>query len=100
MALDNAVEQLMMLRELFQTTGVLHHAQALQCEGWAKVAYPAKAVELRLDIPQRLIEFHLTLKPKSKIKSMAKKRAWLLGGVKWLLGDQWTVKVYAGNKQL
>jgi hypothetical protein len=100
MALDNAVEQLMLLKTLFESTGALHEAQVLQLEGWAKVAYPAKSVELRLDIPSKVCEFHLKLKPKSKVKSMAKKRAWMLSGIKWLLGEQWTIKVYNGKKAL
>jgi hypothetical protein len=100
MALDNAVEQLMMLKELFATTGALHQAQAMQLEGWAKVAYKATSVELRLDIPTKICEFHLKLKPKAKVKSQNKKRLWILSGVKWLLGEHWTVKVFVGKKSL
>lgn len=100
MPIDNAVEQLMLLKTLLETTGALHDAQILQLEGWAKVAYPAKSVELRIDIPSKICEFHLKMKPKAKIKSQAKKREWMQKGVKWLLGDLWSIKIYNGTKRL
>lgn len=104
-------EQLMVLRAMTETTGVLHEAQILQLRYWPLAAFPhVSSVTIAYDTGRnhdgedsgkRVMEFRVKVDPKKRAPKNIKKRFEVLDqSVKDLLGPTWTVRVKAGNKKL
>jgi hypothetical protein len=90
---DNAWEQLMLLKELTKTTGVLHEAQVLQLKMWPYVAFQKlDKYEIAIDLDKKSVWYKMTsgsLPGDEKTKGAAS----LKKNVKALLGDDWEVIV-------
>lgn len=97
---EDTWQQLMVLRGMTQTTGILHDAQIFQLKMWSMVFSPhVQSCELRIGPEKREIEFHL--KTKGKAPGDFKDRCQML--VQWvqnLLGPEWLVRIKAKDKLL
>lgn len=86
-------EQLVLLRDLTRTTGVLHDAQVLQLKLWPLVAVPhATASEFVFNWEDKEIDFRMKVKGKAP-KDLQKRLESLDESVKFLLGDDYLVRV-------
>jgi hypothetical protein len=97
---SNSVEQLMLLKDLTRRTGLIYEAQVLQLKYWPMLALThAKSSEVRLNVEKRVCEFFARIDSKGKAPDdLADRLARLDEAVKWLLGDEWLVKVKLGKK--
>lgn len=91
--LNETEEQLMLLKDLTERTGILHEAQILQLKMYPLVIFQnAKEVRLELDIEKK--ELHFVSKFKiGNPKDFKVKCEQLESYVKWLLGTNWIVRV-------
>lgn len=97
---NDVQKQLMMLRGLTKTTGMLHEAQVLQLKHWPRIAIPHSTYsEFAFSHEKHLVEFRI--KTKGKAPGDLKLR---LGGltesVRDLLGPEYTVRIKDGKKKL
>lgn len=94
-------EQLILLRDLTARLGVLHDAQVFQLRMWPLVLFThAKQVDLHIQMEDKEISFVIE-KHKGKVPEDIKERYTALNDwTKWLLGDDWTVKVKYKGKQV
>lgn len=95
-ATPSAEQQLLLLRDVYARTGVLHEAQALQLRMWPMGVFEhAKETEARLNHTKKEIDFILKVDKKTEpSKEEMEKRCELLDkNVKWLLGEDWLVRV-------
>lgn len=105
-------DQLMALRAVTQTTGVLHEAQVLQLRYWPRIALPHSTSceiayfqkekdEVTGALTQRpTIEFRVVLGKAKPPKDLKKRLAGLSRSVKDLLGPDFTVRVKTGKKTI
>lgn len=97
---NNLEEQLILLRDLTKRMSVLHDAQRLQLQMWPIVLFQeAKNVQSELSMDKREITF-LVQQPGKATKDFKTSCATLNDWVKWLLGDEWIVKVKLRDKQV
>lgn len=98
---DKILEQLALLRKLTETTSIIHDAQVIQLQGWVRLAFKGVTkIELRFDFTGKVCEYHLTMAPRIKVKSTSAKKKWLTKNVQFLLGEDWRVVLYKGEKKL
>jgi hypothetical protein len=94
-------EQLMMLRDLTRRMEVLHDAQVLQLKMWPRTLFEVKPPEIGVDFATKTVHYTLKSLKKPKVYGDAKKRCLvMIGWIKWLLGDDWTVTITLDGKQL
>lgn len=93
---DEAVKQLLMLKELTKQTGVLHEAQVLQLRMWSMLAmthsnlYP----EIHFSHDLKELEFQFKkLKKKDAPKDLEVRLDNLVKWCHWLLGDEYLVRI-------
>lgn len=94
--LDDATNQLLMLKELTKETGVLHEAQALQLRMWSMLAvsHALNFPEIRFGWEDREIEFLFKkLKKKEQPKDFNLRLENMVKWVHWLLGDEYLVRI-------
>jgi hypothetical protein len=102
-------DQLMALRAITQTTGILHEAQIIQLRYWPRIAIPhsiscevayfQKEINEEGEVTQvPTIEFRPVLSKAKPPKDLKKRLAGLNRSVKDLLGPNFTVKVKLGKK--
>lgn len=94
--------QLMQLRDLTARTGVLQEGQALQLRMWILVASGEdffEDYEIDYNYPSKVVVFKLR-KPdmKKAPKDLDKRYDVLTENVRWLLGEDHTIKVKAARK--
>lgn len=94
-------EQLLMLKDLTARMGVLHEAQVFQLKMWPLVLFThARKCEERVNIDGKEIDF-VILQTKGKVpEDMEARMNALVDWTKWLLGDDWMVKVKLREKTL
>ena len=96
---QNWEEQLLTLRALTATTGVIHEAQVLQLKMWGGVAFAAYGKwEANLDGDSKTVTYTLTRKKPLPKKNAAPAIAALDRSIHWLLGDDWGLKVKQSSK--
>jgi hypothetical protein len=94
-------EQLLMLKGLTRSMGVLHEAQVLQLKMWPLVLFThARKCEERVNLETREIDFVILQTKGEAPKDLEARMEALVGWTKWLLGDDWMVKVKLRNKTL
>lgn len=103
-------KQLLALRAITQTTGAIHHGQALQMKYWIRIAvahstsaeiayYTKERDEKTGEVTQQpTIEFRVVLGKAKPPKDLKKRLAGLNRSVKDLLGPDFGVRVKAGKK--
>ena len=87
-------QQLLVLKQMTQTTGMLHEAQILQLKLWPYVLFPKTKVKytLKIDPTKKQIEYEFIGKyPKGKWEVLER-------DIQWLLGDEWYLLVRVGPK--
>jgi hypothetical protein len=91
-------EQLVSLRLLTQSTGMIHQAQVDQLEAWPRVVFPAVAKgddQVTIDEAAHMVT--VTLKAPGPL---ARNLMEVLGkNVRWLLGDDWGFRVVVNGRQ-
>lgn len=94
-------KQLLMLKDLTRRMGVLHEAQVLQLKMWPMTLFThAKKTEERVNLESKEIDYDI-LQTKGKKPSDLKERFEALNEwTKWLLGDDWVVRVRERGKLL
>lgn len=99
--LNNTTEQLMALKALTRTTGVLHEGQILQLKIWPFLLYSQKEIsyELRVDLDRKVVEYLLQFKGKVPVK-IKDRVASLENDLHWLLGSEWLLKASANGKSV
>ncbi len=99
MSINNTWEQLMQLRGLTSTTGVLHEAQVLQLQMWPRVIIgESTSSEFAFSHEDRIVEFAISIE--STAAPDLKKRLSILDqSVKELLGPEyWVIVRKKGGK--
>jgi hypothetical protein len=91
--------QLLMLKDLTKRMGVLHEAQVLQLKMWPLTLFThAKKTEERVNLETKEIDFDI-LQTKGKKPTDLKERFEALDKwTRWLLGDDWVVRVRERGK--
>ena len=93
---NDICEQLMVLKGLTRTTGVLHEAQIQQLRMWPHFMFPKLKHELRVNLDTKTIEYSLKFSGKMPAKIQEKLKD-LEAGIAWLLGGEWALKVFVGS---
>jgi hypothetical protein len=102
--MDNLQDQLLLLKNLTKTTGIVNELQTIQLDGWAKVAFNPTETKTKytvgLELENKVVVYKIAEKacPYKTVEST--QLIHLCQWVKWLLGDDWNVKVYRGKKYL
>ena len=91
--------QLMILKGLTRTTGVLHEAQIIQLKYWAVFLFPKVKFEIRIDQDTRSVEYDFLFSGKSPSK-LNEKLVSLEECLQWLLGTEWLLTVLAKGKRV
>lgn len=95
---DPTWEKLGILRELTRKTGALYEPQVIQLRLWPLVFLDASEAEAEFIYDTRQITFKVKIKKKPvKFKERLE---FLDKAVKQLLGDEYSVLVYRGNKEV
>jgi len=85
-------EQLILLRDLFERTGALHEAQALQLRSWPFCVMPKiDKAEAVLDVSEKLVQYDWTGPPAKPPSKTSFQNLWKW--VRTLLGDSWKLCV-------
>lgn len=105
-------KQLMLLRALTSTTGIIHEAQITLIKNWGAVAFAFVGTNWEAQIficdgeeckhtscGDRTVTYHLTTKKKAP-KDLPQYVAALDRSIHWLLGDDWRLVVKANKKQI
>jgi hypothetical protein len=87
-------KQLMALRALTATTGVIHEAQVFQLRYWGGIAFTGEWT-VAVDVEKRMVTYNLLGK---KRKHDPKVIAALDMSVHWLFGDDWCLNVVEKGK--
>lgn len=93
-------EQLMALRALTSTTGIIHEAQRLQIKQWGALAFQhvgAGNWEAVVDTDGHIVTYKI-LKTKRAPKNFPKYVAALDRSIHWLFGDEWSLRIQEGRK--
>lgn len=99
-SLDPDLEQLLLLKELTKTTGMLHEAQVLQLKIYPLVLTHAIRSEFQFDFNSKEVIFNL-LETKGKAPKGLKERLELLVNyVHTLLGSEYKVIVKFKNRKI
>lgn len=102
-------EELMRLKDLTMMTGELSEVQILQLKMWPRVILGATAAEVEFDANERSLTAILgrvshkavTEGSKEDFKILFDRRMEKFNqAVKWLLGDDYTVRIYSNNHKL
>jgi hypothetical protein len=97
---NDTYTQLMMLRGLTKTTGMLHEAQVLQLKHWPRIAIPHSTYsEFGFSHEKHVVEFRVKTKGKAP-KDLKLRLGGLAESVRDLLGPEYTVRVKDGKKKL
>lgn len=91
-------KQLMTLRAVTATTGVVGEAQLLQLKLWGSLAFGHTKWTAAVDVPGRTIYY--TLVKGKHPANLVKFIAALDRSVHWLLGDNWGLHIKEGSKKL
>ncbi len=95
---DAAWEQLMLLRNLTKTTGLLHDAQLLQLKMWSLVfSSHVSSCEMHIDQEKQQIDFHLKTKGRTPA-DFQERCGHLVEWVQKLLGGEWLVRIKIREK--
>lgn len=92
-------QQLMMLRGMTATTGVIHEAQLLQLKYYGAVAFDHLGKghwRAEVNIEDKMVSYHVEKKQHPKELPM-----WIAGidrSVHWLLGPEWSMRVVEGDR--
>lgn len=99
--MTEAEKQLLALRALTGSTGVVHEAQLLQLKNWGAIAFAfvGKAWEARVSVETKTVTYHLTTKKKAP-SDLPHYVAALDHSIHWLFGDDWRLVVKANKKQI
>jgi hypothetical protein len=96
---DSALEQILLLRGLTKTTGILHEAQLLQLKLWPMVMIShATSSEAVFSYDDKSVVFNVATKG-PKPKDLDKRLECLDDSVKMLFGDEYLVVVYLNGKK-
>jgi hypothetical protein len=91
-------KQLMDLRALTATTGVVHEAQLFQITNWGAIAFGFTKWTANVDIETQTVIFDL--EKKKHPKTLAKFVAGLDRSIHWLFGPEWGLRVKEGTRVL
>lgn len=94
-------QQLLQLRDLTSRLGVLHDAQVLQIKMWFLLSVEhCQSYTLEVDLDNSEIQYTIT-KTQGAIKKDFEFRSQMLAySIKWLLGNDWIVRIKHGKKTL
>lgn len=92
-------KQLLLLRDLTARMGVMHEAQQLQLKMWPIVLFThGQKFEEKVNIQDKEVDF-IILQTKGKQPADMEKRFTALNDwTKWLLGDDWLIRVKLRDK--
>lgn len=112
-------EQLMTLRGMTESTGAIHEAQILQLKYWIRLAVPhaVKYADMEISVPDedgtndKIVRYHVQLPDPQKKwlglkvedgapKNFSELLQGLIRSVHDLLGPDWKVEIYNGDKIL
>jgi hypothetical protein len=94
-------KQLILLRDLTARMGVIHEAQQLQLKMWPIVLFThGQKFEERVDINGKEVDFIILQTKGKKPADMDERFKALNDWTKWLLGDDWLVRVKLRDKVL
>lgn len=97
----SAEEQLILLRNITATMGVLHEAQVLQLKWWPLTLFThARKCEERINIERKEIDFVILQTKGQPPKDIKKRYEAIVEWTKWLLGSEWTVRIRLRDKLL
>ncbi len=91
--MDGDLEQLMVLREMTRTTGILHEAQVLQLKYYPLILTHATRSEFHYDFENAIVIFNLKETKGSKPKQWTKRMETLAEYTQTLLGKEYTIQV-------
>lgn len=96
---EDVVEQLYLLKDLTKRTGILHEVQRMQLDYWIRIVLD-KAIDhtLMLELLGESRSVTFDVKTKGRQKDIEIRLKPLTEWVKWLLGDDLTVKVRIGGE--
>jgi hypothetical protein len=93
--------QLVMLRDMTKRFGTIHEAQALQLKLWPYTVDPTLTnSKCALDMESKYIEFEWSGPPVKIEKKYQTRLKTLDSNVKFLLGDDWNVKVNRNSETI
>jgi hypothetical protein len=94
-------KQLILLRDLTARMGVIHEAQQLQLKMWPIVLFThGQKFEERVDVNGKEVDFIILQTKGKKPDDMDKRFEHLNDWTKWLLGDDWLIRVKLRDKVL
>jgi hypothetical protein len=85
--------QLLLLRSLTESTGIIHEAQVVQIKNWGAVALPSMNFVAKVDVNKKTVTYSVTGKNKVSYKTIAPYVAALDRSIHWLLGDSWSTYI-------
>ncbi len=92
-------QQLLLLRDLTARMGVMHDAQQLQLKMWPIALFShAQKIEEHVNLNDKEIDYVILKTKGKKPADMDKRFAALDEWTKWLLGDDWLVRVKLRDK--
>lgn len=102
-------EELMRLKDLTMMTGELSEVQVMQLKMWPRIILGATAAEVEFDANERSISVILQRVNHKSITEGSSEDFMVLfkrrmqkfdQAVKWLLGDEYTVRVFSNNHKM
>lgn len=105
---DDLREQMLQLRWLTGTTGIIHEFQLIQLKYWLHVVFPKAEHYGNLDVSvpdeegnsEHIVRYHIKLgkhKPPKNLKALLTS---LANSIHDLLGDEWLVQIMDGKKKI
>ena len=94
-------KQLLLLRDLTQRMGIIHDAQQLQLKMWPIVLFThGQKFEERVNVEEKEVDFVILQTKGKKPIDMDERFKALNDWTKWLLGDDWLIRVKLRDKVL
>lgn len=88
-------EELEILRQLTESTGVLHEAQVLQLKYWPWILFTHISNSVaEVDLERRCVGFRLTIGDEEPPQDLNKRYRVMDEWVKTLLGDRWYIRIW------
>lgn len=94
-------KQLLLLRDLTQRMGVIHDAQQLQLKMWPIVLFThGQKFEEHVNVEEKEVDFIILQTKGKKPTDLDERFKALNDWTKWLLGDDWLIRVKLRDKVL
>lgn len=92
-------QQLLMLRDLTARTGALHEAQVLQLKWWPLTLFThSKKCEAQVNVEGKEVTYVIVQTKGKPPKDIKKRYEALNEWTKWLLGNEWVVRIKLREK--